>query len=535
MKILNAAVNNFASYEELEFAFADRGLTLIQGATGSGKSTLCDIVPWVLFGKTAKGGTVNEVVSWPGSEEVTARVRLEVNGKIIMIRRTRGKKGNDLLFMQEIDNPQRGKDLQDTQKLINELLGVDYDLYLSGAYFHEFSQTAQFFQTNAKTRREICEQLIDLSFPNTLQEKVKTALKTTKADLEKARQLQVTAEGNARIYKDWANSEVDKYTKWESDKQNKLASFIEKSRTFEDDTQKLIDEHTEAINSSTAINDSIYAEAIAKLEADIPKEAEKCKECGASKNNELRNKLRLELQELKTAREVNRQENKDLQANFNKLTELKTLGNYYLEQIQTLEAESNPFTEEVYALDKKYALAKNAAEKHELEHNNLLIRKADLETLTTVVSNLRSVMLENTITDIETQTNILLRDYFDGEINISLSLDLDKLETTITKDGNEAAYTQLSKGQRQLLKLSFGVAVMKAVAKHHNVKFEQLYFDESTDGMDDTTKMKAVKLLESLTAEYNSVFLVEHSETVKALVDNKVTVELVNGKSVVSA
>jgi DNA repair exonuclease SbcCD ATPase subunit len=105
------------------------------------------------------------------------------------------------------------------------------------------------------------------------------------------------------------------------------------------------------------------------------------------------------------------------------------------------------------------------------------------------------------------------------------------LEVGITKDGNQASFSQLSKGQRCMLKLCFGVAVMQAVQNHHGLSFNVAMFDEALDGLSDTLKMKAVRMLESLTPTYGSVFLVEHSETVKVLVDNKYNVELVNGAS----
>jgi len=59
VKILSCVLENFASYERLEFDFSPQGLTLIEGPTGSGKSTLCDAIPWILFGRTAKDGALD--------------------------------------------------------------------------------------------------------------------------------------------------------------------------------------------------------------------------------------------------------------------------------------------------------------------------------------------------------------------------------------------------------------------------------------------------------------------------------------------
>jgi ABC-type lipoprotein export system ATPase subunit len=97
-------VTNFGSYKHLEFDFNSNGLTLISGPTGSGKSTLCDIVPWILFGRTSKGGAVDEVRSWDAEEATTGTLML--HGISI----TRSRKPNDLTI-----DGRRGKDLNDTQ------------------------------------------------------------------------------------------------------------------------------------------------------------------------------------------------------------------------------------------------------------------------------------------------------------------------------------------------------------------------------------------------------------------------------------
>jgi len=124
MRIISCTAENFASYKKLEFSFDSEGLALIQGATGSGKSTLCDLVPWVLFGKTAKGGAADEVISWNNKGITKSLITIETKpGVIYDITRIRGNKSNDLYFTDAFINqsPVRGKDLADTQKMINNL------------------------------------------------------------------------------------------------------------------------------------------------------------------------------------------------------------------------------------------------------------------------------------------------------------------------------------------------------------------------------------------------------------------------------
>ena len=187
MKVWSCQLENFASYKELDFQFDETGLILISGPTGSGKSTLCDALPWILFSKTAKGGTVDEIINWTSEEPTKGTVFVTVPEGDFIITRIRGKKAkdNDLYFADRNfpGNVTRGKDLNDTQLLINNLLGLTAELYLSGSYFHEFSQTAQFFTTTPKNRRTICEQIVDLSLAKKLQTNTKDNTKTVKESL----------------------------------------------------------------------------------------------------------------------------------------------------------------------------------------------------------------------------------------------------------------------------------------------------------------------------------------------------------------
>ena len=180
MRILKATAHNFGSYSLIDFEFTDKGLTLISGPTGTGKSTLADIIPWGLFGVTAKGGLADEVRTW-NADEVTSVV-LYLESLIIVRIRGKGGKGNDLYFQHTGKDRIRGKDLNDTQRLINQHLGITPETYLAGAYFHEFSQTASFFTTSAKIRRQITEQMADLDLAKTLALELTETRKYTKKD-----------------------------------------------------------------------------------------------------------------------------------------------------------------------------------------------------------------------------------------------------------------------------------------------------------------------------------------------------------------
>jgi DNA repair exonuclease SbcCD ATPase subunit len=491
MKILKVILENFGSYDKLDFEFTGHGLTLIQGPTGSGKSTLCDAIPWVMFGRTSKNGTVDEVVSWPGNKVTKGKVELE-NGLIIV--RIRGKGNNDLYYSTHKGEISRGKDLTDTQRIINSLLNMTFETYLSLAYFHEFSQTAQFFTTTPKNRRGICEQIVDLSMAIKLQEKTAAEIKKLKSEITTLNYENHTESTKLIQLKQIQESEATRALDWEAKHKLQVDHVIHQYEQFE---IKKVDE----VNKLHGL----LAEDLRQL-----KEATICAECGQVKQKNLTPVSKFETQLHQKRNESNPYEKI--------VKQLKTEKNPYQTTVQDYSSEINELTTKTKNLENKIT-----------QGNKKL---TTLENLEQTLVEFRSVLIKNTILNVEHQTNSFLQDYFDGEFRITLNIEsTDKLDVEIVKQGNICSYTQMSKGQRQMLKLCFGVAIMKAASNNSGIHVNTLFFDEIADGMDDTTKLKAVRLLESLSLETENVFLVEHSETVKASIINKYNVELVNGQS----
>ena len=82
-----------------------------------------------------------------------------------------------------------------------------------------------------------------------------------------------------------------------------------------------------------------------------------------------------------------------------------------------------------------------------------------------------------------------------------------------------------------MLKLSFAVAVMDAVSDNAGTHFNTLFFDEALDGLDTELKLKAFNLLTELSTTHESVFVIDHSDTLKTCFSNSYHVTLENDES----
>ncbi len=568
MRILSAEVQNFASYKELHFDFTDQGLTLISGPTGAGKSTLCDVIPWILFGVTAKNGAVDEIRSWNTDEPTVGKLIFSYGSHTYYVRRIRGNKSNDLFYGFHTDymtEGKRGKDLNDTQKQINRIIGITAETYLAGAYFHEFSQTAQFFTTSAKIRRSITEQLADLSLAKTLQENMSLYGKELKKERETLLQkVSLTKNTLEQLHKNHKN-EIAKHNRWHDLHQDHIAEIADRAINFtllKQKSVKVLEE--KAADWEISLQDKVadieaeikelnpkphdyYIPILAALSAQIDRlQGSKCLECGAPKDIDQLMVLNKEFYTLTKEDTVNVVKNKEVEKLRSRLrTSLEQKNpitsliqeeldreNTYLIQSVELKKETNPHEGTILAFVSEIETTKAEIKTIENEIKDISVDQADAELLLEVVETFRSSIIERTVAHIETQTNNLLNDHYDAEIRVKFDIsDSDKLEVQIMKDGNLCSYTQLSKGQRQLLKLSFGVSVMRAISNYQGVSFNCVFFDEALDGMDESIKAKSFNLLETLALEYSSVFVVDHGESFKSLFNNKIEVSLIDGGS----
>lgn len=478
MKILSITASNFGSYEYLQIDLEHKGLTLVSGPTGSGKSTICDLVPWALFGTTSKNGAVDEIRRWNAKDTTAVRVDIQLPDKYLVVCRLR--KPNDLYYFFDADpNPKRGKDLADTQKLINDLLGIDSETYLSSSYYHEFSKVAGFFTSTPKYRRQMTEQLVDLNLAKKVAEATAKNLLTLKRDIATTQyEIDTLKSNKSRLLQDKAD-QVSRIENWQASHTAKLDRLVKQVEDFDNqETTRLTVK---------------------------PKQTNKtCPTCGAPTKGHITHPI----------------------------PERRT--NPYLYALQEASKETLPMEDVLSSIVKNINL-KTDQLKTEIDRlAELQQQYSDNLALNDIVSDFREMQIKNTIIGLQETTNRLLSSHFDAEIKVSFNLDgLDKLDVSLLKNEYICSYTQLSKGQRQLLKLCFGIAVMKHVSNFSGVRTNVAFLDEALEGLDEVLKVKAFSLLKELSLDYDALLVVDHSPGLKQMFTSSIEVSLVNGVSTI--
>lgn len=534
MRLLAVSASNFGSYKAVAFYFMDQGLTLVHGATGSGKSTLQDLVPWVLFGQTAKDGNADDIRRWNTEEKVEAECTFETT-KVYTVVRIRGKASeNDLYWKEgESDEKYRGKDITETQKLINNLLGFDSDVYHTSAYYNEYSPTRNFFDNNAKARRELFEKLVDLSLPTSLTERITIVKRETRKTHTK-----VTEEFNKATGRREAIARAEENAKrdaasWDETKARALQELTAKSQGFETEKATRIaalETKLAAFNDKQAKDLDDLERQCAKLSLAIEGQDEICPTCRAPKP-EVQKRIN-KLTELSTKHEMLLSQNNPY---FDQLEQAQLLENTYNLQIANRKSESNPFNAQLTTYGSQLSALSNELTNLQKDLNGLQHRFDSLEQLSDLTSQLRSRLLKNTIAHVQAETNRYLETYFDAEIRTELALgDSDNLEVSLWKSGHACNYRQLSKGQKGLLRLCFSIAVMKAAANKAGVHFNALFMDEALDGLDTELKIKSYNLFSELEKDHETILVIDHANEFKSLFSNAYHVTLVNDESVLA-
>jgi len=167
------------------FSWADLDYTVVGGVSqisgfnyddatseGCGKSSIPNILCWTLYGKIPKDAKIDEVIK-DGQSSGWGEVYL-VTGHIVI----RGRKPNILKIVTPQNTVIQGKDAKETQKLIEDLIGLSFSAFCQTIYFAQ-NYPEKFISSNESDKAAILSEVLDLKIFDRARSKVLTELAIT--------------------------------------------------------------------------------------------------------------------------------------------------------------------------------------------------------------------------------------------------------------------------------------------------------------------------------------------------------------------
>ena len=570
MRLNRLFLSNFLSFEPTSIKLSNRGLLLVSGKNGSGKSSLFSkAITWGLFGQTPDGLKGDSVIR---IGETKTEVELNLDGLTII--RQRPHKLQFLL--PNADDYIEYRNTNEAQNFINTRIQRDFTTFINADYFGQ-GRKSNFINESPKVQLEILEEILELNSLEPVIELTKKqianwtiirddlkiqfvqysseleALSNQKAALHnQLRHLTEDLEKNQQLLKSQETKKAN-----ETIKITPLPELIDSN--IEADKQ-LIDKLTLEINKLLSLLDrsKITIQSLKKLKKEIKDQI--CPTCDQQVDVELTNKLRKEqdslsvkiLEETNNFDKLNQEKNNEAIA----LGNIKAQANERLKRLEALKVININYDEQInstknniLAIKGKIDLINDQITKLQetLAHQTCYLEdiKTDLldsETRLLKVKfwqnvfskDFKNFVIRETLPFIEERTRYHLNLLNNSHIDVSFSTikelksgeerSLFNINFKVKNGGSE--YSSLSGGEKQIASFAIGLTLSELVDMQNGEPSNIIILDEPFTELDNTNCENVINYLNNeLLKKKETIILISNDDRMKSLVTNVLEIE----------
>lgn len=548
----NIIIEGFCSIPYLELNLDSKGITVIRGATGEGKTTILSALVWGAYGKNLKGKS--DVNTWekyrPKNYNGTkVEIYFGKDGKTHKITRclkykgeVNGAKGKDRLIY-EIDAVEVSeKNKGEIQALINADLGMSYSLFMNSILFGQGMK--RLIQESSSDKKDLFEEIFELEYISKARDiakgyymealreynEISQKYSSSKEKKQSIQRMLDDLKKQANHVKNDLSSRVKVLEKKlsllaKAKKENELKETVTYKNRIEQRIQEARDNQKELLNKindakrKTRVSLEEFIGVIIKL----------------LKRGDIKNSLKRLMEVKKAFGDIER-----LQYKCSKLAD--KISNYRdkLEELRDQEYEANKVQRDI---DLTHVEIKKLLSEKRAGVNLGLIKKykTQLSTISDKLQSIESEMEEKRakvdnykwVMDdplgnrgikaflFESSLDILnetLESYSEVlGFSILFYVDIQGVKkdfnTQIIMDGIEVSYEELSGGQKTLVNIAMVLAMNSMIRR--NCRINVLFLDEVFEGLDREYCDTVSKLLEKISiTEKLTVFMVTHQESI---------------------
>lgn len=545
----NIIIEGFCSIPYLELNLGSRGITIIRGATGEGKTTILSALVWCIYGKNIKGKT--DVNTWEKYRQknyqgTKVEIYFSKNGKTHKITRclkykgeVNGAKGKDRLIY-EIDAVEvSDKNKNDIQALIVADLGMSYDLFMNSIMFGQGMK--RLIQESPSDKKDLFEEIFELGYISKARDIAKEYYTKSLEEYNDIHQKYYSAKEKrqsiqrmvddlreqAKHIKTDLSSKIKSLEKKlsmlaKAKKSNELKETVTQKNLIEQKIQEARDSQKELLDkindarSKTKVSLEEFIGIIIKL----------------LKKGDIKNSLKRLMEVKKAFGDI-----EEFQEKYSALSDSISSYRDQLEDIKDKEYESKKVQRDI---DNIEAEIKNLSSEKKTGVNISLIKKykEQLSTLTDKLSDIENQMEEKKVVVdnykwvmddplgnrgikaflFESSLDILNEtlDSYSEVLGFSILFYVDiqgvkkDFNTQIIMDGIEVSYEELSGGQRQLVNLAMAFAMNEVMTKAKGINIA--FLDEVFENLSSEYIDLVIGLIRKVYRD-KTLYLISHQES----------------------
>lgn len=545
----NIIIEGFCSIPYLELNLGSRGITIIRGATGEGKTTILSALVWAVYGKNIKGKS--DVNTWEKYRQknyhgTKVEVYFSKSGKIHKITRclkykgeVNGSKGKDRLIY-EIDAIEvSDKNKNDIQALIVADLGMSYDLFMNSIMFGQGMK--RLIQESPSDKKDLFEEIFELGYISKAREiaegyytksleeynDIHQKYYSIKEKIQSVQRMLDDLKEQSKHIKTDISSKIRSLEKKlsmlaKAKKSNELKDTVTQKNLIEQKIQEAKDSQRELLNrindarSKTKVSLEEFIGIIIKL----------------LKKGDIKNSLKRLMGVKKAFGDIEKFQDK-----YSKISDSISSYRDQLEDIKDKEYESKKVQRDI---DNIEAEIKNLSSEKKTGVNVSLIKKykEQLSTLTDKLSDIENQMEEKKVVVdnykwvmddplgnrgikaflFESSLDILNEtlDSYSEVLGFSILFYVDiqgvkkDFNTQIIMDGIEVSYEELSGGQRQLVNLAMAFAMNEVMTKAKGINIA--FLDEVFENLSSEYIDLVIGLIRKIYRD-KTLYLISHQES----------------------
>lgn len=554
MNITKIELQNFLSHKNTKFDISGINPVIVVGDNGAGKSTLVkDSITWALFGKARAG---NDEVIHHGEDEAVVNITFVLNNRTYEVMRSRLRGRKTELAVWENQLAITGATISETQTIIEQLLGMNYETFTCTACIEQ-GKSDSFSALSPKEAKRVIMSILQLDIYETYLQAVKNRANELSGKLvvsegeRDTNQLKIEELENEIKNSGQHKVQLEKI-------ENERGLFQEKITTIEKQLGTL--EKTLAGKEAESSKLTMYVEQLKDAVSNVKTKLMRIKKAGAKEKcplcltvlsgEAIENVVKeFEGRIKKYETELSQSESKlepalvaieDRTHDHYLLSQSRSEFENSLEGLRHKAYEVQDAVGFIRAKDEEMQKAKARLEDIVIEVKGLTREWSQYNILTKAFdrNGIPTLIIENVLPEVEETANRILSILSSGTMTLEIVTQKelktggvgDTLEIYIKLHGKTQNYDILSGGEKFRVDLALRIALSTVLARRNNFKCETLIVDEGFGSLDAIGRQRFVELSKALSDTFKRLIIITHTDLTDYY-SNLVTVTKTEGVS----